>query len=33
MVSYQITMGFQELEAVYNDDYRNDGSLPSQIGF
>jgi len=33
MVSYQITMGFQELEAVYNDDYGDTDALPSQIGF
>jgi hypothetical protein len=34
MVSYQITMQFQELEPVFNDDYTNDGTNPSpDIGF
>jgi hypothetical protein len=32
MTSYQLTMGFQELEPVYNDDYGND-SFPNEIGF
>ena len=32
MTSYQMTMGFQELEPVYNDDYGND-SFPNEIGF
>ena len=34
MVSYQITMQFQELEPIFNDDYTNDGTNPSpDIGF
>ena len=32
MASYQISMNFQEMEPVYNDDYGND-SFPSEIGF
>ena len=32
MTSYQITMGFQELTPIYNDDYGND-SFPNEIGF
>ena len=32
MTSYQMTMGFQELEPVYNDDYGN-ATFPSEIGF
>ena len=32
MTSYQMTMGFQELEPVYNDDYGND-AFPNEIGF
>tara|TARA_B100001175_G_scaffold39148_1_gene28491 strand:+ start:55 stop:1368 length:1314 start_codon:yes stop_codon:yes gene_type:complete len=32
MTSYQMTMGFQELEPVYNDDYGND-TFPNEIGF
>jgi hypothetical protein len=34
MVSYQITMQFQELEPIFNEDYTNDGTKPSpDIGF
>ena len=34
MVSYQITMQFQELEPIFNEDYTNDGANPSpEIGF
>jgi len=34
MTSYTITMEFQELEPVYNDDYTNlDGNSDTQIGF
>jgi hypothetical protein len=34
MVSYQITMQFQELEPIFNEDYTNDGTNPSpDIGF
>jgi len=34
MVSYQITMQFQELEPIFNDDYTNDGKNPSpDIGY
>ena len=33
MASYQISMNFQEMEPVYNDDYGNSGSLPQEIGF
>ena len=34
MVSYQITMQFQELEPIFNDDYTNDGTNPSpDIGY
>ena len=34
MTSYTISMEFQELEPVYNDDYTNlDGNADSQIGF
>jgi hypothetical protein len=34
MVSYQITMQFQELEPIFNEDYTNDGTNPSlEIGF
>ena len=32
MTSYQVTMGFQELEPVYNDDYGND-EFKAEIGF
>ena len=32
MTSYQVTMGFQELEPVYNDDYVN-YPFPEEIGF
>ena len=32
MASYQISMNFQEMEPVYNDDYGND-AFPSEIGF
>ena len=32
MTSYQMTMGFQELEPVYNDDYGN-STFPEEIGF
>ena len=32
MTSYQVTMGFQELEPVYKDDYGND-PFPNEIGF
>ena len=34
MVSYQITMQFQELEPIFNDDYTNDGTNSSpEIGY
>jgi hypothetical protein len=34
MVSYQITMSFQELEPVFNNDYTElDGDQDTQIGF
>ena len=32
MASYQISMNFQEIEPVYNDDYGN-ANFPSEIGF
>ena len=32
MTAYQITMGFQELTPIYNDDYGND-PFPEKIGF
>ena len=32
MTAYQITMGFQELTPIYNDDYGND-TFPEKIGF
>ena len=32
MASYQISMNFQEIEPVYNDDYGND-TFPAEIGF
>jgi len=32
MTSYQMTMGFQELTPIYNDDYGND-PFPNEIGF
>ena len=32
MASYQISMNFQEIEPVYNDDYGND-TFPEEIGF
>ena len=32
MTSYQMTMGFQELTPIYNDDYGND-PFPNKIGF
>ena len=32
MTSYQMTMGFQEIEPVYNDDYGN-STFPEEIGF
>ena len=32
MTSYQMSMGFQELTPVYNDDYGND-TFPNEIGF
>ncbi len=33
MTAYQITMNFNEMTPIYNDDYGNNGSLPSEIGF
>ena len=35
MTSYQITMNFQELNPIYNDDYGDvpRGGLPAEIGF
>ena len=33
MTAYQITMNFNEMSPIYNDDYGNNGSLPSEIGF
>ena len=27
MVAYQLTLSFQELEPVFNDDYKNDNSI------
>ena len=33
MTAYQMTMTFQELNPIYNDDYGNSGSLPAEIGF
>jgi hypothetical protein len=34
MVSYQITMQFQELEPIFNDDYDNKENAPdTEIGF
>jgi len=32
MTAYQVTMGFQELTPIYNDDYGND-TFPEEIGF
>ena len=32
MTAYQMTMGFQELTPIYNDDYGND-PFPEEIGF
>ena len=32
MTAYQMTMGFQEIEPVYNDDYGNN-PFPEEIGF
>ena len=32
MTAYQVTMGFQELTPIYNDDYGND-PFPEEIGF
>ena len=32
MTAYQMTMGFQELTPIYNDDYGND-TFPNKIGF
>ena len=32
MTAYQVTMGFQELTPIYNDDYGND-PFPNEIGF
>mgnify|MGYP003321397140 FL=1 len=34
MTSYQVTMNFQEIVPIYNDDYGNDGTeVPAEIGF
>ena len=33
MTAYNITMNFQELNPIYNDDYGSSGSLPAEIGF
>ena len=33
MVSYTITMQFQELDPVFNDDYGNDATFPTEVGF
>ena len=34
MISYQITMSFQELEPVFNDDYGNSQNAPdTELGF
>ena len=33
MTAYQITMNFNEMTPIYNDDYGNSGSPPSEIGF
>ena len=33
MTAYQITMNFQEMNPIYNDDYGSSGSLPAEIGF
>ena len=32
MTAYQVTMGFQEITPIYNDDYGND-TFPEEIGF
>jgi len=33
MTAYNITMNFQEMTPIYNDDYGSSGSLPAEIGF
>ena len=33
MTAYNITMNFQELNPIYNDDYGSSGPLPAEIGF
>ena len=31
MIAYTLSLGFKELEPVYNDDYGNSGDLPSNL--
>ncbi len=33
MTAYNITLNFQELNPIYNDDYGSSGPLPAEIGF
>ena len=33
MTAYQMTMTYRELNPIYNDDYGNSGSIPTEIGF
>ena len=33
MTAYQITMNFNEMSPIYNDDYGNNSEFPSEIGF
>ncbi len=33
MTAYNITMNFQEMNPIYNDDYGSSGPLPAEIGF
>jgi len=33
MTAYNITMNFQEMTPIYNDDYGSNGPLPAEIGF
>ena len=33
MTSYELTLAFGELEPIFNDDYGNDATFPSEIGY
>jgi hypothetical protein len=33
MVAYELTLGFQELEPVFDDDYGDGDKIPTEIGY